>query len=192
MIVSLIMACVIPFLNQTCYNIPNIERRYIMARKAKGFEVLDMAKAIVKTTDVADDLRVCQAVILPLEYGLSTAETAAVIGRSIRWTTYVRNRFIKAKGLGDKPERGGRHQANLTKEEEREFLAPFFEKAKSGGILVVNDIYKALKERLGRHVALASAYNLLHRNGWRKLAPDKRNIASDAKAQENWKKNFQS
>ena len=163
-----------------------------MARKAKGYDVLDKAKAILKTTDDADDLRVCQAVILPLEYGLSTVETAAVIGRSIRWTTHVRNRFIKAKGLGDKPERGGRRQANLTKEEEQEFLTPFFEKAKSGGILVVNDIHKALEERLGRHVALASAYNLLHRNGWRKLAPDKRNISSDAGAQENWKKNFQS
>jgi hypothetical protein len=42
--------------------------------------------------------------------------------------------------LGDKRKRGGRHQANLSKEEEHEFLAPFFEKAKSGGILVVNDI----------------------------------------------------
>ena len=163
-----------------------------MARKAKGYEVLDMAKAILKTTDAADDLRVCQAVILPLEYGLTTAETAAVIGRSIRWTTHVRNKFIKTKGLGDKAERGGRRQANLTKGDEQEFLAPFFEKAKSGGILVVNDIHKALEERLGRHVALASTYNLLHRNGWRKLAPDKRNIASDREAQENWKKNFQS
>ena len=161
-----------------------------MARKAKGYEVLDTAKAIMKITKSADDLRVCQAVIFPLEYGLSTMETAAAIGRSIRWTTQARNRFIKEKGLGDKPKRGGRHQANLTKEEEQEFLAPFFEKAKNGGILVVNDIHTALEEKLGRHVALASAYNLLHRNGWRKLAPDKRNIASDAEAQKNWKKNF--
>lgn len=162
-----------------------------MARKAKGYEVLDTAKAIMQATNVANDLRVCQAVIFPLEYGLSAAETAAAIGRSIRWTTQARNRFIKANGLGDKRKRGGRHQANLSKEEEHEFLEPFFEKAKSGGILVVNDIHKALEERLGRKVALASAYNLLHRNGWRKLAPDKRNIASDVEAQESWKKNFQ-
>jgi transposase len=162
-----------------------------MARPVKGYEVLDIAKTIMKATDVADDLRVCQAVIFPLEYGMSAAETAASVGRSIRWTTRARNKFINAKGLGDKRRQGGRHQANLSKEDESEFLAPFFEKAKSGGILVVGDIHKALEERLGRKVALASAYNLLHRHGWRKLAPDKRNISSDVEAQESWKKNFQ-
>jgi len=146
----------------------------------------------MKTTDIANDLRVCQAVIFPLEYGMSAAETAASIGRSVRWTTQARNKFINAKGLANKCQQGGRHQANLSKEEESKFLAPFFEKAKSGGILVVNDIHKALEERLGRKVALASAYNLLHRHGWRKLAPDKRNISSDAEVQESWKKNFQS
>jgi transposase len=70
------------------------------------------------------------------------------------------------------------------------FLAPFFEKAKVGGILVVGEIKRALDERLGRKVALASAYNLLHRHGWRKLAPDKRHPKADVAAQEAWKKNF--
>jgi hypothetical protein len=37
--------------------------------------------------------------------------------------------------------------------------------------------------------ATATAYNLLHRHGWRKLAPDKRNVAADVQAQEEWKKN---
>jgi hypothetical protein len=36
-----------------------------------------------------------------------------------------------------------------------------------GGILVVGNIHKALEEQLGRKVALASAYNLLHRHNWR-------------------------
>ena len=31
---------------------------------------------------------------------------------------------------------------------------------------------------IGRKVALASAYNLLHRHNWRKLATDKRNVKS--------------
>jgi len=75
-------------------------------------------------------------------------------------------------------------------EEEEAFLAPFFDKAKEGGILVVSEIKNALDQRLGRNVALASAYNLLHRHDWRKLAPDKRHPKSDANAQEVWKKNF--
>jgi transposase len=70
-----------------------------------------------------------------------------------------------------------------------EFLASFFDKAASGGILVVGEIKKALDERLGRKTALASVYNLLHRHGWRKLAPDKRHPKADAVAQQEWKKN---
>ncbi|MDR0250284.1 MAG: winged helix-turn-helix domain-containing protein [Burkholderiales bacterium] len=38
-------------------------------------------------------------------------------------------------------------------------------------------------------MALSSVYNLLHRHGWRKLAPDKRHPKSDPQAQEEWKKN---
>jgi len=85
--------------------------------------------------------------------------------------------------------KGGRIRANLSWEDERAFLAPFFENARQGGILVVGVIHQALEQALGRNVALASAYNLLHRHGWRKLAPNKRNVASDVPAQEEWKKN---
>jgi len=91
----------------------------------------------------------------------------------------------------DKPLRGGRRRANMSPEEEEAFLAPFFDKAKEGGILVVGEIKNALDQRLGRNVALASAYNLLHRHDWRKIAPDKRHPKSDADAQDVWKKNFQ-
>ena len=76
----------------------------------------------------------------------------------------------------------------MTLQEEREFLTPFFEQAATGGVLVVGQIKAALDKRLGRKVALASSYNLLHRHDWRKLAPDKRNPQSDPQAQDEWKK----
>ena len=63
------------------------------------------------------------------------------------------------------------------------------EQAATGGVLVVGQIKAALDQRLGREVALASAYNLLHRHDWRKLAPDKRHPQSDPAAQDEWKKN---
>lgn len=77
----------------------------------------------------------------------------------------------------------------MSEQEEREFLAPFLEQAATGGVLVVGQLKAALDKHLGRKVALASAYNLLHRHGWRKLAPDKRHPQSDPLAQEEWKKN---
>ncbi len=48
---------------------------------------------------------------------------------------------------------------------------------------------RPLDKRLGRDVALASAYNLLHRHNYRKLVPDKRHPQSDPVAQQEWKKN---
>jgi len=62
------------------------------------------------------------------------------------------------------------------------------DQARSGGVLVVSVMHKALEQHLGRKVALASAYNLLHRHGWRKLAPDKRHVKADIQVQEDWKK----
>jgi transposase len=163
-----------------------------MARHPLGWEVLKIAQEKMAQVKDADDLRLLQAVIFPLANGMSTAETSAAIGRSTRWTTKARNSFIQNGGIITRAIKGGRKRANMSLEEESAFLQPFFESARQGGVLVVSVIHQALEGRLGRKVALASAYNLLHRHGWRKLAPDKRNVATDAAAQEEWKKNFHS
>jgi len=162
-----------------------------MARKPRGADVLDQAKEALAKAKNVDELRELQAVVLPLEMNLSLEQTATAIGRSVRWTSKVRNEFIQAGGpqFPGKPGKGGRRRQNLSPEAEREFLEPFFQKARQGGILVVSEIHQALQQKLGRKVALSSTYNLLHRHGWRKLAPDKRNVAADVQAQEDWKKN---
>jgi hypothetical protein len=76
----------------------------------------------------------------------------------------------------------------MAHDEEAAILVTFFEKDKAGDILIVGEIKRALEARLGRKVALASTYNLLHRHGWRKLAPDKRPPKRDVAAQDEWKK----
>ena len=164
-----------------------------MARKARGSDLLEQAKRCLSKAKTAEELRQVQAVVMPLEFGFSMEQTARAIGVSTGWACQLRNHFIRAGGIPreEKPLRGGRRRANMSPEEEEAFLAPFFDKAKEGGILVVGEIKNALDQRLGRNVALASAYNLLHRHDWRKLAPDKRHPKSDPEAQEVWKKNFQ-
>ena len=164
-----------------------------MSRKPRGTEVLEKAKARLSEAKTVVELRQAQAVVFPLQFGFTLEQTAEAIGVSVGWTCRLRTHFIREGGVSPagKQSRGGRRRENLSREEELAFLEPFFEKAKTGGILVVGEIKRALEERLGRHVALASAYNLLHRNGWRKLAPDKRHPQSDAAAQEEWKKNSQ-
>jgi len=165
-----------------------------MGRKPGGREVLDKAKEMLSKAKTVEELRQAQAVYLPIEFGFSMEQTAKAIGVSKGWACQLRRRFIQSGGkcTVSKSSRGGRRRENMTIEEEKEFLAPFFEKASKGGILVVAEIKEALDKRLGRRTALASTYNLLHRHGWRKLAPDKRHPKTDVKAQEQWKKNCQS
>lgn len=163
-----------------------------MARPSRGKEVLEKARESLSKARTADELRQAQAVVLPLEFGLSLEQTAVVIGRSVRRTSQLRSELIRAGGEFpvSKSSHGGRRRENMSLEEEVLFLAPFLEEAKKGGILVVSRIKQALDDRLGRTVALSSTYNLLHRHGWRKLAPDKRNAKTDVAAQIEWKKNF--
>lgn len=163
-----------------------------MSRPASGdAQVVESARQAIASAQTVEQLRQAQAVVLPLDYGLSLAQTARVLGVSPGWACQLRRRFMQGQiaGAPDAPRAGGRKRQNMTLQEEREFLAPFFEQAAAGGILVVGQIKAALDKRLGRKVALASAYNLLHRHGWRKLAPDKHHPQSDAQAQEAWKKN---
>jgi hypothetical protein len=76
----------------------------------------------------------------------------------------------------------------MSAEQERAVLAPFLDRARTGGILVVGQVKTELEARLGRVLALPSVYNLLHRHGWRKLAPDQRHPQSDPLAQQERKK----
>jgi transposase len=165
---------------------------YPMARPVTGDdETVRLAQQAISQAQTIEQLRQAQAVLLPLVYGLSLEHTAQVIGVSVSWACQLRRRFIAGRMVGapDAPTPGGRKRENMSVEQEREFLAPFIAKAQTGGVLVVGEIKAALDQRLGRPVALASAYNLLHRHNWRKLVPDKRHPKSDPLAQEAWKKN---
>jgi transposase len=153
--------------------------------------MLEWAREVLARAQTVEQLRQAQSVVLPLDYGLSLEQTARVIGRSAPWTCRLRNRFLAGEIVGDgqRPSRGGRRRQNMTAEQERELLAPFLERASMGGILVVGQVKTEIEARLGRSMALSSVYNLLHRHGWRKLAPDKRPPQSDPLAQQEWKKN---
>ena len=162
-----------------------------MSRPASGDDaVLVNAREAIASARTVEQLRQAQAVVLPLDYAMSLADTAQVIGVSPGWACQLRKRFMRGQVVGapDAPTPGGRKRENMSVAQEREFLAPFLESAASGGVLVVGQIKAALDKRLGREVARASAYNLLHRHNWRKLAPDKRHPQSDPVAQEEWKK----
>ena len=156
-----------------------------MARAARGKEVLAMAREMVARAETIEQLRQAQAVVLPLDCGLGMEQTARAIGRSPEWTCRLRNRFLAGEIVGDgqRQRRGGRRRQNMTLQQERELLAPFGDRARSGGSVVVGQVKAQLEAERGRPLALSSVYNLLHRHGWRKLAPDRRQPQSDEAAQ---------
>lgn len=120
------------------------------------------------------DVEVSNSIFHQGQGALTMHQVAEVTGVSIGWACQLRTRFIREGKLnapsrrvtGEKPKR-----QQLSRDEEAKFLAPFLEPAQTGGIVVVRAIKPALEARLGRPVALATIYNLLHRHGWRKLAP---------------------
>ena len=159
-----------------------------MARSPVGHESVDLAKERLRTSDSAREIRVCLAVILPTEKGLSIKDTASFLGRSSRWVSQVRKSFIE-QGLSTTSENfGGRRTAHMSLDEEAAFLDFFKDKAKFGGVLEVSAIHTELEKLLSRKVHRSAVYKLLHRHGWRKLTPRKRNVKSDPVAQETWKK----
>lgn len=64
-----------------------------MARPAGRRAVLAQAKEVLETARSVDELKMAQAVILPLELGLTLRQTAAAIGVSPGWVCRLRRRF---------------------------------------------------------------------------------------------------
>lgn len=162
-----------------------------MARIARGDTHLEIALQGIANATTLEQLRQAQSVVLPLRYGMSLEETAGVTGLSSGWVSKLRNRFIKGKFAGsvDMPRRGGRRREHFSTDQEAALLKPFLQQAGEGGILVVGQIKDVLEKALGHRMALSTVYALLHRHGWRKLAPDKQHPESNPEAQADFKKN---
>ena len=77
---------------------------------------------------------------------------------------------------------GGNHR-NLSAEEEQMLLAPFRQAAEAGQMVEISEIKRAYEEAIGRSIdtSRGQIYEVLHRNGWRKIMPRSKhpNKASD-------------
>ena len=160
-----------------------------MSRAASGSEWLFMAQARVAEATSVYEMRLAQSMLLPL-LGFSLSETAQALGQSVPTVSRLRRDFLARQGGDSLPRNqwGGRRHAYWSPEEEQAFLKPFLEEAEKGGILVVPPLHRALEEQLGRTVPPSTVYRMLHRHGWRKVAPDKRHIKGDTEVQETFKK----
>ncbi|WP_411726868.1 helix-turn-helix domain-containing protein [Methyloglobulus sp.] len=163
-----------------------------MARTAGGKDQLEMARAAIRKAKTADGLRAAQAVLLPLELGLSIAQTAVATGRSVGVACTMRTRYSKIARQGMEPpvsKKQLRNRARLPLEEEGAMLDGILERAMQGGVVVVPPLQQKFVEKFGKAVALSTIYRMLARHGWRKLAPDTEHPQGDVGTREDWKKN---
>lgn len=163
-----------------------------MARTAGGAEHVEAAYALLHNAKTADELRLAQAVLLPLELGLSIEQTARSIGRSSKTTCAMRTRFARiASGCMDAPrsKRELRNRAHAELGEEARILDEALRQAETGSVVTIPHIKPFIEEKLGRSIALSTVYRMLARHGWRKLAPDTQHPQGNAAARAAWKKN---
>jgi len=162
-----------------------------MARLAGGHEFLEAAVTQAANAKTISELRMAQALLMPLKFGLSLDDTSVALGLSKSWTFRLRQRFGRIQSGREQPKNQQvlRNRARMTLEEESALLAPYIEQAKQGGVIIVPPLKAKIEKALGRPMAQSTVYAMLHRHGWRKLAPDKRHPESDPVAQEEWKKN---
>lgn len=154
-----------------------------MARPASGAEHIEAA--LLHNAKTADELRLAQAVLLPLELGLSLEQTARIIGRSPSATCSMRTRFAKvASGRIEAPRRKRQLRNRAHAEFDREAQIPdeALQAADTGGVVVIPHIKPLIEAKLGKRLALSTVYRMLARHGWRKLAPDTRHPQGDARA----------
>ena len=163
-----------------------------MSRPASGAQQLELARAQVKSARSAAQLRAAQAVLLPLELGLSLEQTAVAVGRSVGATCRMRITFCAVASGKQAPARAKtalRNHAKATLAEEAAALDKVLHDAQRGGVVIIPRLKAQIEAALGKTMALSGIYRMLHRHQWRKLAPDTQHPKGDPLAREVWKKN---
>ena len=163
-----------------------------MARMAGGEKDLAWAREQIAKARSADDLRHAQAILLPLELGLSLEQTALAIGRSVSLTCKLRNRKRRERAKEipiRKSKRELRNRAVATLAHEAALLDWILTEAGRGGVVVIPSLKPAFEKALGREIALSTLYRVLARHRWRKLALDTAHPKGDPLQREAFKKN---
>src|ERR1039458_4103953 len=114
--------------------------------------VVKRTQMTAAVTTSVESPRQCQAVLLPVLFGATLEQTAAVLGVGRATVPRLQAAFRKNPSARPNLTRnwGGRRQSLLTPEEEAAFLKPWLESAAAGSLVVVSPIRAALAQRLGK------------------------------------------
>lgn len=152
--------------------------------------VLDRLLAYQRSVKDFHEWRQLEAIWLREKLGLSGPQVATALNYRLQTVHLVWHRWLRQGEavLSKRRRPGGRKHAYLTPEQERDFLQQFVDEAGKGAMVDVTRVKESLEQHLGRTVALSTIYRMLHRNGWRKIAPRPRHPKTDPERQEELRK----
>jgi len=149
-----------------------------------------MAALIKQETDVLALKRI-QCIYLRSKFNYSAKVISEIVGFHKQTVLNLHSRFLKVGELClELKKKGGRMRANMSLEEEIKFLETFEQDGDKGQILEVSSIKSSLEAKLKKEISKTSVYELLHRHGWRKIAPRAYHPKRDQAKQEDFKKTF--
>ena len=144
---------------------------------------------LLKESQTKSEFQRVQCLWLREALDLSSKEIGLAIGWDPSSVRRLQSKYLKeGEAALLVSARGGRHRENLSLEEEKELLGPFFEKSKAGGILIVKEIKLAYEGKVGGKVPKSTIYRMLARHGWRKVSPRPHHPKADPVKQEEFKK----
>lgn len=148
-----------------------------------------LVRRVIEESKDPSVLKRAQAIYCRAAYNMLPLQIAGLTGLAESTVRRLHSDFLRqGMAIFDLSGRGGRRREIMTPSEETAFLQPFIEAGDAGGILEVGCIHEALCERVGRPVHRSVTYKLLHRHGWRKIAPRPRHPKADKEAQADFKK----
>ncbi len=136
--------------------------------------------------------RKIESCLLRARHEWPAEKIAQEVGLSVGRVHHIHAAYLKEgkAALVGKGDWGGHKRSAMTPEQEQAFLKGFEAKALEGQIAIVGVLKEAYERKTKKKVCLATIYNLLKRNGWRKVKPQPHHPKTDPAAQEAFKKNL--
>ena len=150
---------------------------------------VEALKVRLKQARTIAEFQRIQCVLMRATLDCTAGEIAQVLGWAVATVHITHSRWAReGEALFKLKGKGGRYNENLTEAEEAEVLAPFIERATTGGVLKVAEIQAAYEAQAGKAVPNSTIYRLLKRHGWRKVMPRPRHPKADVAARGVFKK----
>ena len=141
---------------------------------------IERMEELMRETQKISEFRRIQCVYFRAKFGFDSKKIGQMVGLKDSTVRNIHYGYLKE---GEPSLRlrgkGGRYHFHMTISEEATLIESFSDKAEKGGVLEVSQIHRAHRQRIGKDVALSTTYRMLHRHGWRKIAPRPQHPKSD-------------